>query len=200
MKYHCYIDPKVLMNIADETRNKYNLSKVPIEVEKHLENIGVSIIPLPGLLRCTAAKAFITSDWQQLYVDKWMYDSDYYQDELRFAYAHEYGHMVCHSDVYSSYNISSFDDFYNWYENISQAQYDNIETQASIFANNFLVPRDLLKEQLNIYYKKCIESGYSTISKESINYYISPNIANYFGVTVPVANMAISTLGNYCIS
>ncbi len=124
---------------ADLFREKFWNDSVPVDIEKIIDlKLEIDIIPLPDL-----GDVFISSDWKSIYVDRNKY-LDGIQNRLRFSLAHEIGHFILHKEIYNSFKITSLEKFYQFVIEISGEQYGFLETQANIFANFLLVPRNRL--------------------------------------------------------
>src|SRR4030042_3889922 len=134
-----YFNNQELKQKADEFRIKHWGDAVPIEIEQIIESkLGIEIIPIPGLYKQCNDDALISSDWKIIYVDNDNYIDDRYYNRLRFSLAHEVGHLILHKDLYSSFEISSVEDFYNLIDQIGD-KYGIIEGHANRFANFLLV-------------------------------------------------------------
>ncbi len=144
-----YISKKEIKKRAIEFRKKYSDEKIPIDIEKIIENdLGIDIIPVPGLLEQCNTDALITSDWSALYVDIRRYLDERWSNRLRFSLAHEIGHFVLHKKLYRSFGISSVSEMYTFLKDIPGDQYSFLEVQANSFAGYVLVPiEDLAKHR-----------------------------------------------------
>ena len=58
-----YIDKPVLKKEADAFREKYWDEKLPINIERIIENMGIEIVPLPNIFKSFGIDALITSNW-----------------------------------------------------------------------------------------------------------------------------------------
>jgi len=171
---------------ADLFREKFWDDSVPVDIEKIIDvKLRINIIPLPNL-----GDAFISSDWKSIYVDQNKYLNGI-QNRLRFSLAHEIGHFILHKDIYNSFKITSLERFYQFIDKISGKQYGFLETQANIFANFLLVPRNKLtiekKKEL-----KDLEVVINNIDQELLYSYLAEPISKTFGVSSKVVEIALN--------
>ena len=90
-----YLAENQIKQQADLIRNKYWDKTIPVDIEKIIEiNLGLSVIPLPGLHKNFGFDAFISSDWSYVYVDNDRYFDDTHYKRVRFSLAHELGHLI----------------------------------------------------------------------------------------------------------
>ena len=186
-----FVDKEKIKRKADLFREKFWDDSVPVDIEKIIDlKLEIDIIPLPDL-----GDAFISSDWKSIYVDRNKYLNGI-QNRLRFSLAHEIGHFILHKEIYSSFKINSFEDFYCFVDEIPNNQYHYLEIQANKFAGLLLVPRDKLmiekKKELNNFEAA---SGVSidSIKDQSLLYsYLAEPISKTFGVSSEVIEIALS--------
>ncbi len=187
-----YISDDVIRVAADRFRKKYWGDVIPVNIESIIEEkLAMEIIPIPDLKKHINTDAFISSDWQSVYVDNEKYMEDSYYNRLRFSIAHEIGHYVLHQALYEELKINSLSDFSDFLNNISGKQYGYIETQANKFANYFLVPRNILKKE-----RVKIMQDYNEITsleEKLINSYIATPLSKKFGVSSEVMEIALNT-------
>jgi len=138
-----WLDKSVIEDAAWDFLKKNNSHKsIPINVELIAEKNGIDIIEIPNLQRRLGVDGFITKDFSGIYVDQMT--SQNVPVRCRFTVAHELGHMVLHSDVYSQIGLSSVEEWFDFQDTINCKQYGYIETQGSIFAGCLLAPKILL--------------------------------------------------------
>ena len=183
-----FINGEKIKRKADLFREKFWDDSVPVDIEKIIDiKLEIDIIPLPNL-----GDAFISSDWKSIYVDQNKYLNGI-QNRLRFSLAHEIGHFILHKDIYNSFKITSLEKFYQFIDKIPGEQYGFLETQANIFANFLLVPRNKLiiekKKKL-----KDLEKAVSNIDKELLHSYLAEPISKTFGVSSKVVEIALNEL------
>ena len=186
-----FVDKEKIKRKADLFREKFWDNSIPVDIEKIIDlKLEIDIIPLPDL-----GDAFISSDWKSIYVDRNKYLNGI-QNRLRFSLAHEIGHFILHKEIYSSFKINSFEDFYCFVDEIPNNQYHYLEIQANKFAGLLLVPRDRLiiekKKELNSFEAA---SGVSidSIKDQSLLYsYLAEPISKTFGVSSEVIEIALS--------
>lgn len=191
-----FIGKNAIKNKADFFREKYWGDKIPVDIEKIIDvKLKIDIIPVPALERLCNTDALISSDWQSIYVDEERFNDERYQNRLRFSLAHEIGHFILHKEIYSGFNISSFEDFYNFINEIPGDQYGYLETQAHKFSSFLLVPRDkLLDVRKNILnkFKQPKIINCNNIDSELLNSYIAGPIGKIFGVSSDSMEIVLS--------
>ena len=183
---------------AELFRKKFWDNFIPVDIEKILElQLQLDIIPVPNLQKLCDTDALITSNWQAVYIDNDKYLDERYRNRLRFSLAHETGHFILHKDIYASFGIKDFDDFYRLLEEIPQEAYDRLEIQANKFANYLLVPRERLliekKEQLQKIDKQL---DLTKIDKATLNAYMAVPISKVFGISDSVVEIALNEIDN----
>jgi Zn-dependent peptidase ImmA (M78 family) len=185
-----YFNNQELKQIADEFRVKHWGDDVPVDIEQIIiSKLVIDIIPIPGLYRQCSADALISSDWKTIYVDNDNYIDDRYYNRLRFSLAHEVGHFILHKDLYISFGIKSFEDFYKIIDQLNN-EYGIIEGHANRFANFLLVSR----EKLEIEKEKIIKE-HPEIKKfdtATINSYIAIPLSKIFKVSQEVMEISLS--------
>ncbi len=143
-----------IKNIAEGFLQKYhpNLS-IPIPVENITElQLGFSIVTIPLLKSSFDIDGFINSTFDQITLDDELFNL--YEERSRFTIAHELGHWVLHSSIYSKYKIEKPEDYIKFQNEITEEDQKWLEIQANIFAACFLVPTSKLKEELDDILKK----------------------------------------------
>jgi len=182
---------------ADKFRKRVWGDFIPIDMEEIVElKLKIELMPLYGLQKSFGIDAFITSNWNLIYVDEDEYKK--FPNRLKFSLAHEIGHFVLHKDIYSSFRIKEIEDLHRFIEQIPQEQHNNFETQANIFANNLLVPRERLiieREKAS----KVIKNKFTSIeeiNKSVLNSYLAIPISKKFEVSEKVAQIALGNLNN----
>ncbi|MFA5188291.1 MAG: ImmA/IrrE family metallo-endopeptidase [Patescibacteria group bacterium] len=185
-----YYKNQELKQKADEFRIKNWGDSVPVEIEQIIESkLGIGIIPIPGLYKQCNADALISSDWKTIYVDNDNYIDDRYYNRLRFSLAHEVGHFILHQDLYASFNIKSFEDFYNIIDQLNN-EYGIIEGHANRFANFLLVPREKLEIE-----KENVLRDHPEIKKfdtATVNSYLAIPLGKIFKVSQEVVEISLS--------
>jgi hypothetical protein len=187
-----YISNVDINKEADLFRKKYWGEIIPVNIEFIIEDkLSIDIIPIPGLHKQCNTDAFISSDWQSVYVDNDKYMDESYYNRLRFSIAHEIGHFVLHKKLYKSFYINTFDDINRFLSDIPGKQYGYLETQVNKFANYFLIPRNILTIERNKIFNNYKEL--STIGDKQINSYIAMPLGKKFGVSAEAMEIALNS-------
>jgi Zn-dependent peptidase ImmA (M78 family) len=185
-----YFNNQELKEKAEEFRIKHWGDIVPVDIEEIIESkLGMEIIPIPGLYKQCNADALISSDWKTIYVDNDNYLDDRYYNRLRFSLAHEIGHFILHKDLYTSFNIKSFEDFYKIIDQLNN-EYGIIEGHANRFANFLLVPREKLESE-----KENVLNEHPEIKKfdiATVNSYLAIPLGKIFKVSQEVIEISLN--------
>ena len=191
-----YLDNKDIDRIVEQFREKFWDNKVPVDIEYIIEiKLKIGIVPIPDFLRIVGIDALIASNWQTLYVDNDEYMNERRYNRLRFSLTHEIGHYVLHKEIYASFNVKSFDDYYKLNEDIPYEQYGYLETQANKFANYLLVPRKILKIERSKLLEK-VKEDFKKVNIEKLNSYLAIPLSEVFEVSDEVVAIALNDL-NY---
>ena len=181
-----FIDKEKIKRKADLFREKFWDDSIPVDIERIIDlKLEIDIIPLPDL-----GDAFISSDWKSIYVDRNKYLNGI-QNRLRFSLAHEIGHFILHKEIYNSFKITSLEKFYQFIAEIPGEQYGFLETQANIFANFLLVPRNKLAVEKEKRLKD-FESVLDNIDQRLVYSYLAEPISKTFGVSSEVIEIALN--------
>jgi hypothetical protein len=106
--------------------------EIPVPIENIIEELGLNIVPMPGLKRSYDIEGFLTPDRSAIYVDE--YYSDQYEARARFTLAHELGHWELHREFFehTRKTIGSIADWVRFLSGPSEA-ITRMEYQAYCF-------------------------------------------------------------------
>jgi len=164
--------------IAEDFLGKYNAEDViPVPIEHIIEyDIGLNIIPIPGLQHISNVDGFISTDFTSISVDQSTMEN--FENRYRFTLAHEVGHWVIHKDGLFEYasEIEFIKDWKKYIIDFDEKQYSLLEYQAYCFAGLILVPAHHLKEKFDKALDKVrlydIEIDENSIAMEYISRYL----------------------------
>jgi len=167
-----FLNYAMLKTKAKAFLDQYHSSgELPIPIEEIIEfQLGINIIPIPGLQRVLSVDAFLSQDLKSISVDEAVFDGRPHR--YRFSLAHELAHLVLHHEIYRELGSNSISE---WKENIQRLpdrEYSYLETQANSFAGLVLVPPENLAEELEKARKTLEKNGseseflYSMIAEE----------------------------------
>jgi len=179
----CEIKKKV-----EDFRSRFSRCNIfPIDMEALLEqDLRISIQPIKRLRSAILTDAFISSDFRTLYVDEYEYMNDYFQNKLRFSFAHEISHLVLHAELYRHQDFNDIESYIDFQMAKSEKAYSQYEKQANIFSTNLLIPTNELRKVLAQKKDHLKSSGDPLIrirSEEYINDLVKREAADYFGVS-----------------
>ena len=135
--------------IADSFLDTHHVDRrIPVPIEQIIEfDFGISIIPIPGILKSYDVDASISSDLSTIYVDESIYLTR--ERRYRFSIAHELAHCVLHAEIFMQLRFDSIAEWKRIVSAIPERQYGFIEQQAYNFAGLVLVPSNRLKDEFD---------------------------------------------------
>lgn len=120
---------------------------LPIPIERILEHeLGINIVPMPGLLRVLDVDAFITSDLQDIYIDEYVLSE--VPNRYHFSLAHEASHILLHGEILRPLAIQSIEAWKEFAMNLDETARARLEWQANTCAGHLLVPTASLATRL----------------------------------------------------
>lgn len=133
----------------DFLRKYHAIDTIPVPIENIIEfDLGLDIIPVPGLLRSHDIDGALSQDFSRIYVDEYVYNER--PNRYRFTLAHEVGHLVLHKTELESDKISSINDWLEYAKHVVGVG-DWFESQAFFFARHVLMPSHHLEVKFNQY-------------------------------------------------
>ncbi len=136
-----------IRNHADHFLKQYHPDReIPIPIEDIAEfQMGLNIVPIPGLLRAFDVDGFTSSDLSNIYVDEFTYSNR--PGRYRFTLAHEVGHIILHKEIYSKANFRNIKEWKDFVNSISEKDHRWLEYHAYTFGGLALVPGEHLTER-----------------------------------------------------
>ena len=117
--------------------------EIPTPIEEIVEfDLGMDVVPIPGLKAEIGVDAFLASDLSAVYMDE--YTLEFVPARYRFSLAHEAGHWWLHDGLYQESHIDSVAGWKKVYDELG-ADCKWFEFQANSFAGLVLVPPPSLK-------------------------------------------------------
>ena len=106
--------------------------EIPVPIEEIVEfQMGINIVPLPGLHRDFEIDGFASSDMKDIFVDEFVSSSR--PGRYRFTLAHEVGHLVLHKNIYGAETFKTFKQWKEFHNSIPDQEHRWIEYQAYAF-------------------------------------------------------------------
>ncbi|MBI3270006.1 MAG: ImmA/IrrE family metallo-endopeptidase [Planctomycetes bacterium] len=160
---------------------------IPIPIEELVEfQLGVNIVPMPGLHEMLEADAFTSSELADVHVDEFIYRCR--PTRYRFTLAHEVGHMVLHRDLYLPRHFASLVEWRAFVQSIPEKEHGWLEYQAHAFAGLVLVPPEPLVRET----AKCVARVQAEGLRLSENWdFAWTRIAAFLGKTFAVSSQVI---------
>ena len=142
-----FISPVELETIAEKFLSEHHPTlEIPIPIEEIVEfDLGLDIIPIPGLYRDFNIESWLSHNQRSIYVD--LRQCEEMETRYRFTLAHEVGHLLLHSDVYAGISLNSLEDWLAFHDRLDPTLRDNLEWQARSLAGRILVPATPLVHQ-----------------------------------------------------
>ncbi len=149
---------------ADAFLKHYHSSKkIPIPIEQVIEfQMGLDIVPLPGLLEAYNVDGFTSSDLSEISIDQFVYE--HRLTRYRFTLAHEVGHVVLHAGLFKTHRFRGIDAWKRFLMGVPALDYSRLEWQAYSFGGLVLVPGDVLQQELKVAARQVKAQG---LSKET---------------------------------
>ena len=169
---------------AQNFLKKYNPSSIiPVDIERIVEfELGIAIIPVPGLQLAFDIDGWISNDLKTITVDKYEYEEEI--NRCRFTIAHEVGHFVLHREIFKQLIFSNIDEWKYFVNNFNPKQYSWLETQANIFAGHVLIPKEHIEGRYKKMTDKVSEEGFDIqFDLDSFNQYVCRWMAQEFKVS-----------------
>lgn len=169
---------------AEDLLHKYNPSgTIPVDIERIVEiDLGMPIIPVPGLKLAFDIDGWISNDFKTITVDKYQYEEEI--NRCRFTIAHEVGHLVLHRKIFEQLKFSTIGEWKYFINNFDPKQYGWLETQAKIFAGHVLVPKEHIGERYKKATDKVRKEGFDVkFDLDLFNQYVCRWMAQEFKVS-----------------
>lgn len=146
---------------ADAFLHRYHPEcNIPVPIEEIIEfQLGINIVPLPGLHQVLEVDGFTSSDLKTIFVDDFIHSSR--PGRYRFTLAHEIGHVVIHSNIYKTAKIPTIQEWKKFINSIPIQTHRWLEYQAYAFGGLVLVTNEHLQRLT----EKCVKR----IQKEGIS-------------------------------
>ncbi len=131
---------------ADRLRAAHPAGAVlPVRVLDLAEfDLGLELIPVAGLREHLEFEALLLGDLRSLLLDHHALITPRLEDRLRFAVAHELGHLVLHRDIYAGLSHVTAQEWFESIAAIPDQACAAVEWQACEFAGRLLVPPEPL--------------------------------------------------------
>ncbi len=195
-----YLEKSKIKAEADSFRIKYWGNTIPVDIEHIVEiKLCMNIVPVKNLKQSLDVEAGILSNWEDIIVDHDSYHKERCFTRLKFSLAHEIGHFVLHKELFQSLGITSEKNYREFTEEKTKSDctfHDRAETQASIFANMLLVPREelFLRKEALLKNKKSELGKLKIEDEENLNPYLAIHLSREFDVSEDVMNIALCNL------
>ncbi len=166
---------------------------IPVDIEHIVEQMGLDIVPIPGLKTAFDVDGFLTLDMTEIKVDQEIMMAT--EVRYRFTLAHEIAHYVLHADAFKEIQLSSVDE---WFVFHTQLEDEWFEKQANWFAGALLVPKTalLMEYQTALAEARLAGADVSEMSAYS-KMTVASAIAERFSVSAQVVHIRLEKLGLY---
>lgn len=190
-----FLSPTDIEAAAEGFLQKHHPDRsLPIPIEEILDlKLEINIVPVPGLFRQHNIDAFLSFDFNELYIDDEQLENR--PNRARFSMAHEAGHLVLHRQYISSLEIRSIE---RWKEIVlgKGSGHAVMETQANMFAGFLLMPSDLLEEAFENEKAKLKQHPFFKTGElppdTILAAYLAKNIARLFDVSEQSAQLRLT--------
>jgi hypothetical protein len=144
-----FLPYETLRRSADQfLANYHKAGTLPVPIERIVEfDLGLDIVPVPGLLREFEVDAFITSDLTEIRVDREIQQCR--ENRYHFSLAHEVAHLFLHKEVFEQLAFSKIQEWKDVLASLPEDPRNWIEYQAYCWGGLALVPATPLRDCLN---------------------------------------------------
>lgn len=171
---------------ADNFRGKYSANKIPVDIEAILDfDLNIQIHEKKNLFFELGVNAFLSNNAKEIFVD----EDDFFNDRklhiMRYALAHEIGHIQLHKDYLPTLRAKTIEEWKEIRSSLPDSQYRVLEYQAYEFAGRLLVPPKMLKEKINEEAEniELIIEQAPALPISDIEEHLSSKICKHFGVS-----------------
>ena len=192
--------PDLCKRAEDFLREFNPQNRVPIPIEEIVEiQLGMDVIPVPGLLRDLDIDGFIGSDLQSITVDEFVYKNRV--SRYRFTLAHELAHKILHARIYEQFAVTGIQDWERFQDEVNEKDYAILEGQANWFAGLVLVPpQELARVFAKVIAKaKSLGVDFEKAGDMALPY-IAKGVAAEFEVSAEVGRIRIQKDGLWKLS
>lgn len=134
-----YLTNREIRKKVQDFLKTYGIDDIPVPIERIIEaDMGIDIIPIPGLSKNYDVEGFLSSDLKCISVDQRILED--VPTRYRFTLAHEVGHLVLHGEVYKRASIGSVQDWMDFLKCHDEEDRSNMEHEGYTFAGLLLVP------------------------------------------------------------
>jgi Zn-dependent peptidase ImmA (M78 family) len=166
---------------------RYNPSgDVPVPIEEIIDlSFRMDIIPVPGLHAIHDIDGFITSDFEAIYVDQYVYESR--PGRYRFTLAHELAHKFLHADVLKRFSFRTIAEWKDHVRNLDETDRGWLEWQAYAWAGLVLVPPAPLQERFQRALARISKAGFrDAFVSDAARHIVAGDLARQFQVSTQV--------------
>lgn len=196
-----YLSPRTIEKMADDFRDKYWSKPLPVDIEHIIDvKLDIRVITVPNLYSRLGIKAYMSSNWKEIMVDREHYENERFRLALNFSYAHEIGHFILHKEVYEALGITTDNDYYCFTEEKNSEGcnfHRNAEIQANMFAKFLMIPTDaLLAAKARVLTQKGdqLKDVIGLADSEMVNEYLAIELSEQFGVSDIAVKNALNKL------
>ena len=164
----------------------------PTPIEEIVEfDLGINIVPIPGLYRDTGLDGFMSSNLAEITIDEDRMLR--YAGRYHFTLAHELAHKELHGDLYSQFQFRTLAEWQRFVHAIGESLHERLESEADEFAGLILVPKESLQAQLQTSLKRAQSRGVniSTLSDVLLEY-VAEELAQDFDVSSQVVKIRLT--------
>ena len=133
-----------LRAIAERFLEEYHPDgTIPIPMEEIIEfQLGLNIIPVPGLRKFFDVDGYVSKDLRDISVDQYIQESRL--DHYRYVLAHELSHILVHGDIISQLDFDSIEEWKRRVLGVSKEERSVYDGQAHELGTLLLVPTERL--------------------------------------------------------
>ncbi len=176
-----YLSPNKLQSAAHEfLATDHCESSIPVPIEEIIEfELGMDIVPVPGLHRARHIDGFITSDLSAIYVDDWLQTER--GNRYRFTLAHEVAHDALDKPRFTDNQFTSISQCKEFVESLDDNVNSRLEFHANGFAGFALTPPSQLKRMFDELITEIPEERRSDFSSEEPGKHLHDTTSDFLG-------------------
>jgi hypothetical protein len=123
--------------------------ELPVPIEEIVEfELGLDIVPVPGLISDLDVDAFLTADLKEIRVDQYIQQK--VPTRYRASLAHEVGHTLIHGAFFKELRFATIAEWKTVLASLPSTEVNKLEDQARLLGALILVPSSALKDQFDL--------------------------------------------------
>jgi Zn-dependent peptidase ImmA (M78 family) len=145
-----YLSNQNIIEIVSEFVNQKSKDiQLPIQIEKIVENNGLSIVAVRDLKSDFGIDSYLTEKAKLIMIDEYQFLNCLQRSN--FTIAHEFSHSILHKEFLLDKTFSSIDEYSNYVHSFSVEEERSFQKQANIGAGYLLMPKASFCNDVNLW-------------------------------------------------